>query len=90
MPWIAPVLALGVCGVMSLEAMVQRTSTLMVTGCPVNARQKQPAAWYHLSLRSGRRPTQAHLRLRLLGIGRNVVAVRSPGETSNPCGCQVP
>ncbi len=44
MQWMAPVLALGVCGVVSLEAMVQRTSTSMATGCPINMRQKKPAA----------------------------------------------
>ncbi len=44
MQWMAPVLALGVCGVVSLEAIVQHTSTSMASGCPVHARQKQPAA----------------------------------------------
>jgi len=44
MHWIARVLALGVCGVVSLEAMGQRTSISMATDCPVNARQKKPAA----------------------------------------------
>jgi hypothetical protein len=41
----APVLALGVAGVVSLETMVQRTSSLMATGSTVNARLKKPAAY---------------------------------------------
>ncbi|HEY6411787.1 MAG TPA: IS4 family transposase [Ktedonobacteraceae bacterium] len=45
MQWMAPVLALGVAGVVSLETMVQRTSTSMATGCTVNARQKKPATY---------------------------------------------
>ena len=44
MQWMAPEPAWGACGVVSLEAMVQRTSTSMATGCPVNTRQKKPAA----------------------------------------------
>jgi len=43
--WMAPVLALGVAGVVPLEAMVQRTSHSMATGCTVNARHKQPATY---------------------------------------------
>ena len=42
--WMAPVLALGVAGVMPLEQMVQRTSSTRATGCAVNARRKRPAA----------------------------------------------
>jgi hypothetical protein len=42
--WMAPVLALGVAGVILLELMVQWTSHTMATGCSVNARQKRPAA----------------------------------------------
>jgi hypothetical protein len=45
MQWMAPVLALGVAGVVPLETMVQRTSSSMATGCTVNARQKRPAAY---------------------------------------------
>ena len=45
MQWMAPVLALGVAGVVPLETMVQRTSHAMATGCTVNARQKRPAAY---------------------------------------------
>ncbi len=45
MQWMAPVLALGVAGVVPLEPMVQRTSSSMATGCTVNARQKRPAAY---------------------------------------------
>ena len=41
----APVLALGVAGVVPLEAMVGRTSSSMASGCTVNARRKQPAAY---------------------------------------------
>jgi len=43
--WMAPVLALGVAGVVPLETIVQRTSQSMATGCTVNARQKRPAAY---------------------------------------------
>ncbi|GAC1372733.1 MAG: IS4 family transposase [Ktedonobacteraceae bacterium] len=43
--WMAPVLALGVAGVVPLEAMVQRTSHSMACGCTVNARRKQPATY---------------------------------------------
>jgi hypothetical protein len=45
MPGMAPALAVGVWGVVSLAALVQRPSTSMATGCPVHARQKQPAAF---------------------------------------------
>jgi hypothetical protein len=45
MQWMAPVLALGVAGVVPLELMVQRTSSSMATGCTVNARRKRPAAY---------------------------------------------
>jgi hypothetical protein len=41
----APVLALAVAGVVPLEAMVQRTSHTMASGCTVNARRKQPATY---------------------------------------------
>jgi hypothetical protein len=43
--WMAPVLALGVAGVIPLETMVQRTSSTMASGCTVNARRKRPAAY---------------------------------------------
>jgi hypothetical protein len=43
--WMAPVLALGVAGVVPLETMVQRTSSTMASGCTVNARRKRPAAY---------------------------------------------
>jgi hypothetical protein len=43
--WMAPVLALGVAGVVPLETMVQRTSHSMASGCTVNARRKKPAAY---------------------------------------------
>lgn len=43
--WMAPVLALGVAGVVPLETVVQRTSSTMTTGCTVNARRKRPAAY---------------------------------------------
>jgi hypothetical protein len=43
--WMAPVLALGVAGVVPLEAMVQWTSHTMASGCTVNARRKRPAAY---------------------------------------------
>jgi Transposase DDE domain len=45
MQWMAPVLALGVAGVVPLATMVQRTSHTMATGCTVNARCKRPAAY---------------------------------------------
>ena len=43
--WMAPVLALGVAGVVPLEAMVQRTSQTIASGSTVNARRKKPAAY---------------------------------------------
>jgi hypothetical protein len=43
--WMAPVLALGVAGVIPLETMVQHTSSTMASGCTVNARRKRPAAY---------------------------------------------
>ena len=43
--WMAPVLALGVAGVVPLEAMVQRTAHTMASGSTVNARRKKPAAY---------------------------------------------
>ena len=43
--WMAPVLALGVAGVVPLETVVQRTSYTMTSGCTVNARRKRPAAY---------------------------------------------
>ena len=43
--WMAPVLALGVAGLLPLEAVVQRTSSTMASGCTVNARRKRPAAY---------------------------------------------
>lgn len=45
MQWMAPVLALGVAGVVSLEAMVGRTAHAMATGCTVNARKSRPATY---------------------------------------------
>jgi hypothetical protein len=45
MQWMAPVLALGVAGVIPLETMVQCTSHTMASGCTVNARRKRPAAY---------------------------------------------
>ncbi len=45
MQWMAPVLALGVAGVIALETMVQRTSSTMTSGCSVNARRKRPATY---------------------------------------------
>jgi hypothetical protein len=45
MQWMAPLLALGVAGVIPLETMVQRTSYSMASGCIVNARRKRPAAY---------------------------------------------
>jgi Transposase DDE domain len=43
--WMAPVLALGVAGVLPLETMVQRTAHSMATGCTVNARRNKPATY---------------------------------------------
>jgi Transposase DDE domain len=43
--WMTPLLALGIAGVVSLETMVQCTSSTMATGCTVNARRKRPAAY---------------------------------------------
>ena len=43
--WMAPVLALGMAGVVPLERMVQRTSSSMASGCTVNARRKKPATY---------------------------------------------
>jgi hypothetical protein len=43
--WMAPVLALGVAGIVDLESMVQRTSQIMATGTTVNARRKKPATY---------------------------------------------
>src|SRR6266849_2893117 len=43
--WMAPVLALGVAGVIPLETIVQCTSHTMASGCTVNARRKRPAAY---------------------------------------------
>lgn len=43
--WMAPMLALGVAGVVPLETMVQRTSHSMASGCTVNARRKRPATY---------------------------------------------
>jgi hypothetical protein len=45
MQWMAPVLALGVAGVVPLETMVQRTAHTMASGCTVNARRKRPATY---------------------------------------------
>jgi hypothetical protein len=45
MQWMAPVLALGVAGVVPWETMVQRTSHTMASGCTVNSRLKKPAAY---------------------------------------------
>jgi len=44
MQWMAPVLALGVAGVVPLETMLQRTSQTMASGCTVTSRRKKPAA----------------------------------------------
>ncbi len=44
MQWMAAVLAVGVWGVVSLAAMVQRPPTSRATGCPVHGREQQPAA----------------------------------------------
>jgi hypothetical protein len=43
--WMAPVLALGVAGVVPLEAMVQRTAHTMASGSTVNARRTKPATY---------------------------------------------
>ncbi len=43
--WMAPVLAMGVAGVVPLELGVARTSATMAAGCTVNARRKRPAAY---------------------------------------------
>lgn len=43
--WMAPALALGMAGVVSLETMVRRTSQTMASGCTVNSRRKRPAAY---------------------------------------------
>lgn len=43
--WMAPLLALGVAGVLPLETAVQRTSATMASGCTVNTRRKRPAAY---------------------------------------------
>ncbi len=43
--WMAPLLALGVAGVLPVETAVQRTSSIMASGCTVNARSKRPAAY---------------------------------------------
>lgn len=45
MQWMAPVLALGVAGVVPLEAMVGRTAHAMATGCTINARKSRPAVY---------------------------------------------
>jgi hypothetical protein len=45
MQWMAPVLALGVAGVVPLETLVRRTSSSMASGCTVNSRRKRPAAY---------------------------------------------
>jgi hypothetical protein len=43
--WMAPVLALGVAGVVDLEPMVQRTSTTMAWGATVQPRRQRPATY---------------------------------------------
>jgi hypothetical protein len=43
--WMAPALALGVAGVVSLETMVERTSATMASGCTVESRRKRPATY---------------------------------------------
>ena len=43
--WMAPVLALGVAGVVPLASMVGRTAHTMASGCTVTARRKRPAAY---------------------------------------------
>jgi hypothetical protein len=45
MQWMAPLLALGLAGVVPLETMVQRTSHTMASGCTVNARRTKPATY---------------------------------------------
>jgi hypothetical protein len=45
MQWMAPLLALGVAGVIPLEEMVQRISHTMASGCTVNARRKRAATY---------------------------------------------
>jgi len=45
MQWMAPVLALGMAGVVPLETIVQRTSSSMAPGCTANSRRKRPAAY---------------------------------------------
>ena len=45
MQWMAPVLALGVAGVVPMAAAVQRSAQSMATGCTVNARQSRPATY---------------------------------------------
>jgi hypothetical protein len=45
MRWMAPVLALGVAGVVSLETMLQRTSQAMASGCTVKPRRHKPATY---------------------------------------------
>jgi len=44
MHWMAPVLTVGVAGVVPWETMVQRPSSSLAPGCAVNARQQKPAA----------------------------------------------
>ena len=43
--WMAPLLAMGVAGVLPLETAVQRTSAIMASGCTVTARRKRPATF---------------------------------------------
>ncbi len=43
--WMAPLLAMGVAGVVPLETAVQRTSSTIASGCTVTARRKRPAAY---------------------------------------------
>jgi hypothetical protein len=43
--WMAPVLAMGVAGVMPLETAVQCTSSTIASGCTVTARRKRPATY---------------------------------------------
>jgi len=40
--WMAPALALGVAGVVSLDLMVQRTTQTMASGCTINPRRQKP------------------------------------------------
>ena len=68
----APVLAVGVAGVVPLESMVQRTSSWMAPDCAVNARQQKTAA----------SPLVDHpklLRGRLMPIGWRLASPRSSG-----------